>query len=99
MNWISVKDRLPKENKWVLGSDGSIYEVIYTHLDDDETKQYVNSDGKPIEITHWMELPELPSNNESNNDEIAFPKARRTYKMKVKINKKTRGKPMNYQTD
>lgn len=61
MQWISVKDHLPKEEETVLITDGtavfcgywykiSIEDIIWTHSDC----------GRWPGITHWMPLPEFP---------------------------------------
>jgi hypothetical protein len=56
MKWISVKDRLPEENKEVL-----FYvfgEIIHGKLN----KQYgiINLDFGKIKASYWMPLPEAP---------------------------------------
>lgn len=55
MEWISVKDRLPEEDTWVL-----VYsrQGRYTNLKVD----YIHG-GKwfhSFYVTHWMPLPEPP---------------------------------------
>lgn len=63
--WISVKDRLPDEDVRVLvylDSDRS-----YTKIDTDR-----RFEGKWVrwgyDVTHWMPLPELPTEKENNNE-------------------------------
>lgn len=62
MTWISVKDRLPEENSWVLCTDGkSQYKKIYERgiFYDDEFFCYTPI-GIIENVTHWMPLPEPP---------------------------------------
>ncbi len=48
--WISVKDRLPEENGYVLAYSSS----------DDLVIIVLKSKFQSFEITHWMPLPEPP---------------------------------------
>lgn len=58
--WISVKDRLPTKDKLVLVINGDRIEIM-TYLGHYKSSLYwVNSWGKPIDVTHWMPLPEPP---------------------------------------
>jgi hypothetical protein len=63
MNWISVKERLPKDNIQVL-----MYDVVN---DEVYIGRYLYSQpsfpvfgsfgrGRTFDITHWMPLPEPP---------------------------------------
>lgn len=69
MKWISVKDKLPKLNEFVLATDGKYFWVATRYASDEEEI------GKPFltsyictccnmecdfEATHWMPLPEPP---------------------------------------
>lgn len=69
MEWISVKDKLPEENVYVLGlnKEGSFYIVCYCTTNKDR----YNYDGWEYNLcpccdfvdgkfTHWMPLPEPP---------------------------------------
>ena len=70
MNWIKISDQLPQENEYILISNG--IDVHYGHLESPgyirhiKTKPYhffaINEYCYPIEeFTHWMPLPEPPS--------------------------------------
>jgi len=70
MDWINVKDRLPKEDTdvWVVNIKYgvAILRAIYNKYYD----VFVLYNPKDIEtitldITHWIEIPELP--NEDDN--------------------------------
>lgn len=65
--WISVNDRLPKNGDWVLVyGDGKIYMAFV----DQDNQWCVDADGYDghIEnvdwVTHWMELPKGPYEDE-----------------------------------
>jgi len=64
-NWISVKDRLPKCDKY-----GEAYVLVC--MDDEfiATTTYIKKDGFELwadsgEVTHWMPLPEPPQRKRS----------------------------------
>ncbi len=58
MEWISVKDRLPEYDAFVIGCDAAetmdIGQVNYI------SGEFFDLDGEPAPVTHWMPLPELP---------------------------------------
>lgn len=62
--WISVKDRLPEDDKDVLVYDSRSKEIImasYNSDYDEWDNLYNYYDYLPVdEITHWQPLPELP---------------------------------------
>jgi hypothetical protein len=60
MNWISVKDRLPDDYSDVLvyDYDGMQYDIGW--YDFEGYKGWVNTNMEDS-ITHWMPLPEPPS--------------------------------------
>lgn len=61
MNWISVKERLPEQQKPVLVfmSYGKM-DVCY--LDGEATfRQAVRAEHTNGDVTHWMPLPEPPT--------------------------------------
>ena len=63
MKWISVEDRLPEKGQDGFGVDWfQRYEIspLYTFYWDGFFES--NETGKPINITHWMPLPEPPKN-------------------------------------
>lgn len=58
MQWISVKDTLPKENEWVL----------VWNKDDVDIARYDRGEWKDFtsilrHVTHWMPKPEKPRDN------------------------------------
>jgi len=74
MKWISVEDKLPKENHFVICAtvNKNVWVFQLSCCDIDEANPtgklwYPPSDySEPChfaEITHWMELPEFPSKN------------------------------------
>ena len=66
MEWINIKDRMPKEKEWVIYydpqltySNGRIQYCIGFYMGDDW--KYWESDGlESITVTHWQPLPEPP---------------------------------------
>ena len=60
MEWISVKDELPKDRVGKLvycGTDKSITRMYY----DPNNKYWVDTMGfERMDVTHWMPLPEPP---------------------------------------
>lgn len=60
MNWISVKDRLPKGYRDVLVryKNASGYRIDITFYCD--KSEYGSGWYLPANITHWMPLPEPP---------------------------------------
>ncbi len=59
--WVSVKDRLPEEEKEYLVTDGSDWDTTIFHLESKTWDRYDNLRWfSHSSITHWMELPELP---------------------------------------
>lgn len=63
-NWISVKDRLPEDDKDVLVYNSRSKEIImasYNSNYDEWDNLYNYYDYLPVdEITYWQPLPELP---------------------------------------
>lgn len=63
-NWISVKDRLPEDDKDVLVYNSRSKEIImasYNNNYDDWDNLYNYYDYLPVDaITYWQPLPELP---------------------------------------
>lgn len=68
MKWISVKDRLPEDDKYYLITDGNVSDIadfnIYSKrfliLIDDREEQSFNGLYSNSVITHWMPLPNPP---------------------------------------
>lgn len=58
-NWISVKDKLPKDNEQVLVIDNIGYYYVTTF---EQMHEYFieGCELMPIDATHWQSLPELP---------------------------------------
>jgi hypothetical protein len=75
-DWISVKDKLPPKRKWVLATNGKRVErccydwgltdawyigtEAYNH-GSVHNPDYSSIDRYLYNVTHWMELPELPN--------------------------------------
>lgn len=63
MSWNSVNDRLPSDDRRVLGSDGENQEIVCCINSDYEWVSATGDYGKFMslnKVTHWMDLPELP---------------------------------------
>ena len=58
--WVSVKDRLPNGSKEYLVTDGEFYVVGYFSIHTLWNVDDFDSWFDEKDITHWMELPELP---------------------------------------
>ncbi len=56
--WVSVKDKLPDEDTWVLvyAKQGSYMNLKVDYIHDG---RWFNS----LLVTHWAQLPELPKEN------------------------------------
>jgi len=60
MNWISVKERLPKLGEEVLILRGKFIEIgnLSKELDVNADPEWFNRDGHwDLGVTHWMPLP------------------------------------------
>lgn len=65
LGWISVKDRLPEENKWVfvcVDMQGVPQCVGLGYLRDGEWCDDENDNGFCVD--YWMEIPALPNEEE-----------------------------------
>jgi hypothetical protein len=71
MEWISVKDRLPKKGYYhqivaVNMKRGTNQIFLVDYIDNEECFVHPNKDitvggdWVPLEITHWLEIPKLP---------------------------------------
>lgn len=63
--WISVKDKVPEKDCWVICSDGFDIEIMKFSIYTRYRKSTFNFQRDEIQmetITHWMPLPELPKN-------------------------------------
>lgn len=63
MEWISVKDRLPKIGQWVLICTPVRGEHLIEIATLDVIKGFINPQmgyGSFKNVTHWMTLPEPP---------------------------------------
>lgn len=71
MEWISVKDRLPEDERDVLTC---FYHKPHLNMRFISVSSYFVFDSIPhwqyesigIVVTHWMDLPELPKEEEEN---------------------------------
>jgi hypothetical protein len=59
--WISVKDRLPETEQYVLAYHNSCYPRERVDFFSETSKRWMMSAG---DVTHWMPLPEAPKENE-----------------------------------
>lgn len=62
VEWISVKDRLPEEDKDVLAYNG-VYMIIAAYTTNPTKYWYTITGSVMRTITHWMPLPEPPKEN------------------------------------
>lgn len=70
MEWIDVKDELPKigaipvySSDWVIAFDGTdIYMAKYIKLTTNQFWKELHTQA-PLSITHWMPLPQPPSSS------------------------------------
>lgn len=65
MEWISVKDRLPENNEYILLYDSSlglVYEgkLLPGDFYYSQRAGYSKDIGDGCEITHWLPLPKPP---------------------------------------
>lgn len=60
--WISVKDKLPSKNEYVLAFDGNNMCVCWTDIGSHDYLFMfgMNSRSQFKNVTHWMPLPEPP---------------------------------------
>lgn len=76
MEWISVKDRLPDDGKYVLVYPAEDFHITVGYFERDNVHYYIESNGSKFytddgweteipwaqkgRVTHWMPLPEHP---------------------------------------
>lgn len=62
--WISVKDRLPPEGKFVIAfSPHGVFPAYYESYSNKDFAWWI--DGNPVcNVTHWMPLPPPPTTEE-----------------------------------
>lgn len=69
IEWISVEDKLPEQNQWVLAIDKDLYfftceyerlEARYSPGYFDSWKSGLCCGREPGDPTHWMPLPDKP---------------------------------------
>ena len=58
--WISIDDKLPKENEFVLCYDGNIIVSEYSKGRDRNLHFWHADISVTLHPTHWMPLPEIP---------------------------------------
>jgi len=68
MKWISVKERLPEMDEWVLIDGPEVCKRIDPPSSNWKEgyawKRIHESFYSPDDVTHWMPLPEPPKENE-----------------------------------
>lgn len=63
MKWIHVEERLPEDDRRVLGTDGNKHEIVCCINSDYEWVGSTSDYGYLMHIkkvTHWMPLPKPP---------------------------------------
>lgn len=64
-DWISIKERVPEYNVEVLTTDGKYCNVAERDRTTKNGEVFMQGgeegDQKVVTVTHWMELPSLPS--------------------------------------
>jgi len=75
--WISVKERMPKEeDEIIIVTNGNIKELVWYSEDEEELMKpwRYNKDDHPIlrinDVKYWMPLPEIPDIEEITNNDI-----------------------------
>lgn len=73
MKWVSVKDRLPKEDEWILIASSILkYFEMGVFLDSGNGTQTFKDPDRGYfiypSVSHWMPLPEIPSNDDGEFD-------------------------------
>lgn len=62
--WISVKDRLPKEDNWILYAvlvdDDKLYRHQIAYYSKSKKWYRENEQHRSLKVTHWFPLPGLP---------------------------------------
>ena len=58
--WISVKDRLPEDDRNVLVYDDHDIQFWVAWHDESNNKWYTQEGDRVYGVTHWMPLPKLP---------------------------------------
>jgi hypothetical protein len=66
MEWISIDDRLPKINEYVIAFENDTY-CRDIHICKFTGKFWETSD-EILKITHWMKLPEYPDDEKIIKD-------------------------------
>ena len=71
MEWISIKDRLPEDNQWIVFCVSGCDESLCGCYDSVFKKEFfvglVSKDSYSMDnITHWIPLPEPPETRMHN---------------------------------
>ena len=62
--WISVEDRLPEKDRVVLAYiDGN--RIYFGEFFEEENEWFLRDHGWLDYVTHWMDLPDVPSKADS----------------------------------
>jgi len=63
MEWVSVKDRMPKEFSWCIVCGPSHFQVAEYNENGFWRPAYGSSAWNLIDITHWMPIQKFPQHN------------------------------------
>lgn len=59
--WIGVKDKLPKDDEYVLTYDGYSICTACIFYWEEGNPVWMSPPAPPFEATHWMPLPKPPN--------------------------------------
>ena len=60
MKWINIKDCVPIKSEKFLVTNGKEIEIMTYFGDWKGSHDWGSYNGNAIDVTHWMDLPEVP---------------------------------------